>query len=281
MNKHGFLFSYSFFHVAVQHERAPRSCIQGSHLANGLISTHTDQKVFSSIHHIPLQHNPHSGLFLPMPIHLPTTFPSTLDSQLTRHYSPFSSFHSNVFDSLHFAASNPNLFPMPPPPLISNDKMPSKSTIDMRENSVTHPFHMSNVFKTFSSKNESNPFHLKSIPTTVSLPTISKLTRNDNGKEDEVSSSEEIVTLHNSAATLSSNSQSEQDIVFESAAKLLILAVKWTRSIPSFIQLSSTDQNLLLEECWAELFIIMSAQYGLPIGSKFTFNRNSIDLKVG
>lgn len=28
------------------------------------------------------------------------------------------------------------------------------------------------------------------------------------------------------------------------------------------------DQNLLLEESWAELFVIMSAQYGLPIESK-------------
>lgn len=168
---------------------------------------------------------------------------------------------------------------MPPPPLITNDKIPSKSTMNLRENSVLHPFQMSNVFKTFSSKNELNSFHLKSIPTTASLSTNSKLLRNDNGKEDEVSSSEEIVTLHNSAATLSSNSQSEQDILFESAAKLLILAVKWTRSIPSFIQLSSTDQNLLLEECWAELFIIMSAQYGLPIGSKL--HSNSIILIHG
>lgn len=88
------------------------------------------------------------------------------------------------------------------------------------------------------------------------------------GKEDEVSSSEEIVRLHSTISPTSSSHSNDPDIVFESAAKLLFLAVKWTKSIPSFNQLNAADQNLLLEECWAELFVIMSAQYGLPIGSK-------------
>lgn len=95
-----------------------------------------------------------------------------------------------------------------------------------------------------------------------------KSVKDANGKEDEVSSSEEILTLHNLPNSSTLATQNDQDIIFESAAKLLILTVKWVRSIPSFNQLSAIDQNVLLEECWAELFIIMSAQYGLPIGSK-------------
>lgn len=72
----------------------------------------------------------------------------------------------------------------------------------------------------------------------------------------------------NLPATPTASAATSQEIVFESAAKLLFLAVRWTKSIPSFNQLNANDQNLLLEESWAELFVIMSAQYGLPIESK-------------
>ncbi|KAJ9582077.1 hypothetical protein L9F63_003579, partial [Diploptera punctata] len=53
--------------------------------------------------------------------------------------------------------------------------------------------------------------------------------------------------------------------VYESAAKLLFLAVKWARSIPSFLQLSFRDQAILLEEAWSELFVLSSAQWALPV----------------
>ncbi|PSN45138.1 hypothetical protein C0J52_18292 [Blattella germanica] len=53
--------------------------------------------------------------------------------------------------------------------------------------------------------------------------------------------------------------------VYESAAKLLFLAVKWARSIPSFLQLTFRDQAILLEEAWSELFVLSSAQWALPV----------------
>lgn len=274
-----FIFSIHWLYafVAVQHERAPRSCIPNSHLSAGLIATHTDPKGFSSIHQIPL-HHPHNRLFLPMPIHLPTAFSSSLDSQLSRHYSHFNAFHPSVFDSLHFAASNGSLLAPPPPPpappslpppsLIPADTPSIEPSLESRENILTHTFHAPNAFKSLPTKNDSgsvqtSPFH---IPGTFSMP--AKSVKDANGKEDEVSSSEEILTLHNLPNSSTLATQNDQDIIFESAAKLLILTVKWVRSIPSFNQLSAIDQNVLLEECWAELFIIMSAQYGLPIGSK-------------
>lgn len=286
----GLLLSYpelnsqlTIFSSAVQHERAPRSCMPNAHLSAGLIGAHTDPKGFPSIHQLPL-HHPHNRLFLPMPIHLPTAF---TDSPLSRHYSHFNAFHPNVFDSLHFAAANGNLLapqppapagvpPLPPPPsLISTGSPPSEPSIEARENMFLHPLH---AFKALPSKNESHilqtsPFHM---PGTFPTPTH-KYTKDVNGKEDEVSSSEEILTLHSLASSSPSSAtttQNDQDIIFESAAKLLILTVKWARSIPSFNQLNVIDQNILLEECWAELFIIMSAQYGLPIGSKASLKSN-------
>ncbi|KAL7292452.1 hypothetical protein TKK_0014033 [Trichogramma kaykai] len=51
----------------------------------------------------------------------------------------------------------------------------------------------------------------------------------------------------------------------ELAAKLLFLAVKWPRSISSFLQLSYRDQAILLEESWFELFVLTAAQWNFPV----------------
>ena len=51
--------------------------------------------------------------------------------------------------------------------------------------------------------------------------------------------------------------------VYESAAKLLFMSVKWARSVPSFLQLNEGDQTLLLEDSWAQLFVIGLAQWSV------------------
>ncbi|CAG9862921.1 unnamed protein product [Phyllotreta striolata] len=53
--------------------------------------------------------------------------------------------------------------------------------------------------------------------------------------------------------------------VYESAAKLLFLAVKWAKTIPSYLQLSYRDQSILLEESWNELFVLTAAQWAFPV----------------
>lgn len=92
-----------------------------------------------------------------------------------------------------------------------------------------------------------------------------------NAKEDEVTSSEET-KLHDAPIYLPSAFAAtysfEREAMSETAAKLLFLAVKWAKSVPSFNHISVRDQNLLIEESWAELFVITSAQYGLPIDSE-------------
>ncbi|XP_055678118.1 nuclear receptor subfamily 2 group E member 1-like [Lutzomyia longipalpis] len=75
-------------------------------------------------------------------------------------------------------------------------------------------------------------------------------------KEDEVSSSEE------SAISLVSRHPQQKEAVFEFAAKLLFLAVKWAKNVPSFAQLPSRDQTILLQDSWADLFVLTAAQWG-------------------
>lgn len=276
------IFVFSFIYIilfcietAVQHERAPRSCVPNPHL-NGL-AAHLERDVFTSPQHVPLHHHhhhhPHNGLVLPMPIHLQAAFSSQLEPQLQRHYAQFGAIHSNMFDSFsHFAAAaNSNLFPPPPPLISANSSFLTKSSSDPKISPIFPPsIHASDVFKSISGRCHSDPDPIISPVTAFALP---KSKSSIDGKEDEVSSSEEISTLHSNLLSGSgSSSPNNQEIVFETAAKLLFLAVKWTKSIQSFTQLNANDQNILLEECWAELFVIMSAQYGLPIGSELTIN---------
>lgn len=135
-----------------------------------------------------------------------------------------------------------------------------------RESTILHP--IPTVLKTLYAP----PNTTVTSPSTATTLNSNRLliNRSDGAKEDEVTSSEEI-RMENLTSIQLPHTITEQEAIFESAAKLLFLAVKWAKSIPSFNQIAVRDQNLLLEDCWAELFIIMSAQYGLPIGSEYKF----------
>ncbi|CAK9831363.1 Nuclear receptor subfamily 2 group E member 1 [Anthophora retusa] len=105
-------------------------------------------------------------------------------------------------------------------------------------------------------------------------------------KEDEVTSSEEAGTIDtrieskedltstrlappivNSGSTeyISNFSILPTENIYEFAAKLLFFAVRWARSIHSFLQLPYRDQTILLEESWSELFVLTAAQWNFPV----------------
>jgi hypothetical protein len=76
-------------------------------------------------------------------------------------------------------------------------------------------------------------------------------------KENEVTSSEEIPTV-------SDRLRSTQSL-YDSATKLLFLSIRWAKSIPSFNQLTMADQKRLLNDSWAELFVIAASQWSFSI----------------
>ena len=53
--------------------------------------------------------------------------------------------------------------------------------------------------------------------------------------------------------------------VYEIAAKLLFMSVKWAKSVPSFLSLPLSDQTVLLEESWAQLFLLNMSQWSVQI----------------
>ncbi|XP_032777123.2 photoreceptor-specific nuclear receptor isoform X1 [Daphnia magna] len=63
-----------------------------------------------------------------------------------------------------------------------------------------------------------------------------------------------------------------QDNVYETAARLLFMAVKWAKSLPSFAGLPFRDQVILLEESWSELFLICAVQFCLPMDNNPLFS---------
>ncbi|KAG8185478.1 hypothetical protein JTE90_019736 [Oedothorax gibbosus] len=55
-----------------------------------------------------------------------------------------------------------------------------------------------------------------------------------------------------------------QETIYETSARLLFMAVKWAKNLPSFANLPFRDQVILLEEAWSELFLLCAVQWCLP-----------------
>ena len=53
--------------------------------------------------------------------------------------------------------------------------------------------------------------------------------------------------------------------VYESAAKILFVSIKWVKSVPSFVSLPPSDQLLLLEAAWSTIFVINIAQWNVNL----------------
>ena len=54
------------------------------------------------------------------------------------------------------------------------------------------------------------------------------------------------------------------------------MSVKWAKSVPSFLSLPLTDQTLLLEESWAQLFLLNISQWSIEIDE----GNNDFELKT-
>lgn len=96
------------------------------------------------------------------------------------------------------------------------------------------------------------------VPTVEAKKAAEPSDKNVKEKDNEVTSSEEIPSI---PAMCLKSTQS----LYESATKLLFLSIRWAKSIPSFNQLPLIEQKKLLNDSWAELFIIAASQWGLSI----------------
>ncbi|XP_046446388.1 protein dissatisfaction-like [Daphnia pulex] len=64
--------------------------------------------------------------------------------------------------------------------------------------------------------------------------------------------------------TTTTTSPGSYELLQETSARLLFMAVRWVRWLTPFQTLSRADQQLLLQESWKELFLLYLAQWSSP-----------------
>uniref|UniRef100_A0A182K0L4 NR LBD domain-containing protein n=1 Tax=Anopheles christyi TaxID=43041 RepID=A0A182K0L4_9DIPT len=288
---------------AVQHERAPRNCTPLTATVNGL-AAHGDYYAARTSFALP-----QTNLFFPLPLHITAATASGPFAPIadpSRFLSPYAaqSLAAAAANSANFDHFPP---PMPPPSSTrtttptafqptSTGLPPGSGLIQ-----VPVPLSASTVVSKSSEGSQVATTITESmfnsitgdslvLPAPPPIHSISSILSLSSAKENEVSSTGEESPPRGSGAQQQHQQQyqhsvlfpqagsttgslhtvkSETDMLLESAAKLLFLAVKWAKTVPSFLQLPANDQKLLLEEAWAELFVITAAQWGLPIDNEF------------
>ncbi|XP_034934470.1 photoreceptor-specific nuclear receptor-like isoform X2 [Chelonus insularis] len=128
------------------------------------------------------------------------------------------------------------------------------------------------------------PMPLSAIaPTTnsaaVPTPPAHQDPEDGNASEDSIDvTNEEPTTLQRNICSQlppvmsSLYSPANVETVYETSARLLFMAVKWAKNLPSFASLPFRDQVILLEEAWSELFLLNAVQWCLPLESSSLFN---------
>ncbi|CAO1408906.1 unnamed protein product [Diamesa serratosioi] len=226
---------------AVQHERAPKMTTLSP---SGLTASHN-----LSYHHSNyFTSRPHESIF-PFQMHLSAPingFP------LDNYYLP-SPYYPHLSESLNQKLTENNYKPHLMPPTSSAYNMEIGKLLS------------SNLFNRIPIVDQKNIVYKKSA--VESAETLAK--------DNEVTSSEETF-IPIPSATDTSTMKSTQAL-YDSATKLLFLAIKWAKSIPSFNQLPITDQRRLLNDSWAELFVIAAAQWGLPIDDEIIKNHPNLE----
>lgn len=224
---------FLFQFSAVQNERTPK--VHGSNVSqqSSASAANYHPTIYSG-----LNGTRHTDLIFPFPMHLPT---ANLSFPLDPYYIPNSHYYPHLTDSFNFKLTE----------TYKQNLISPTPTYNMEIGKILSNNLFSRVILNESKTEDTKPPPAKKSP-----------------KDDEVSSSEE--TNNNSIFPLQLAPNNKVDILFESATKLLFLAVKWAKSIPSFNQFSVDDQKYLLEDSWGELFVIAAAQWGLSIEEEVT-----------
>uniref|UniRef100_A0A182YGB7 Nuclear receptor subfamily 2 group E member 1 n=1 Tax=Anopheles stephensi TaxID=30069 RepID=A0A182YGB7_ANOST len=285
---------------AVQHERAPRNCTPLAATVNGL-SAHGDYYAARTSFALP-----QTNLFFPLPLHITAATASGPFAPLAdpgRFLSPYAAqslaaaaaASSTNFEH-HFSAPTPRTTATPTafqptgaglPPgsglLQVPIPLPASTTVGSKSGLANDQVGTVTITESMFNSITGDSLALPAPPPIHSISSILSLS---SAKENEVSSTGEespprsaggqpyqhqllLCPTGNGGPPVQCGGKSETDMLLESAAKLLFLAVKWAKTVPSFLQLPANDQKLLLEEAWAELFVITAAQWGLPIDNEF------------
>lgn len=193
---------------------------------------------------------PHPSFLLPF-APLPNFYLSSYDT--SRFHNSYSS--SSFWDSLNLSSYNPSI----PHTAFYKPTAISPSSPDAPLQPVTPLSFEAKLI---------NP----RTPPSTAVTTSASLE-----EEVEVTSSEEMESLHGRSASVhvsenggddgGSNTTIGADIKTESLVKIFIMVMKWIKTMPSFLQLPAADKKLMIAESWEELVIVAAAQWGLAVDS--------------
>ncbi|XP_030047401.1 photoreceptor-specific nuclear receptor [Microcaecilia unicolor] len=99
----------------------------------------------------------------------------------------------------------------------------------------------------------------------MTAETFAKLKPEDADENIDVTSNEPEHTA--TEYQMSTCHSSSPENVYETSARLLFMAVKWSKNLPVFSSLPFRDQVILLEEAWSELFLLCAIQWSMPLES--------------
>ncbi|XP_069119677.1 photoreceptor-specific nuclear receptor-like isoform X1 [Argopecten irradians] len=287
---------------AVQHERAPR-CYQYKrdtddaednkpHMFHRLGEFFERPKQFTPFHqysHTPVTmtadyghpHTPNHG-FTPVPLHitdhrLPGMFiPSMIpNANLTVRYSGGTSDGGSSASSSNSPLSNEdfnrNCSRSPSPLHNGNDRISPESNgrITPQNDIIKGEKEESLTNKSCDSPRVSSTVMTSPPQTTkvhpIVIPGVYGTSLGSDGSRFPVTNQSPFFPRFPDSNVSTNNINSNTENLFETAARLLFMSVKWARNIPSFLQLPFRDQAILLEESWSELFVLSAAQWSLPI----------------
>uniref|UniRef100_A0A336LLQ1 CSON011497 protein n=1 Tax=Culicoides sonorensis TaxID=179676 RepID=A0A336LLQ1_CULSO len=201
------------------------------------------------------------GVFGP-PVSLSMLSPSRYTSALFTPTAPF--FHHNPMTSNltvpnglsnhHHSLGNSLTLDTKLSPVIESQLRanlscnPSTPTYINQENGETSSPKSSPSSKAFNDNNDED--------------SIDVTNTNDVTVDTEVSKPESQTSLLYNQVTYN---YTQAETIYETSARLLFMAVKWAKNLPSFASLAFRDQIILLEESWAELFLLNAIQWSMPL----------------
>ena len=195
---------YFFFPIAVQHERAPKVHGTGATVHNSSNMHHYHaaggaSSLYSSRYQI-------QDFIFPFPMHLTShsfpNFPFPLDS----YYNPTPYFNINPLQAMNLKTHDLKY---------KSNQLPNTSTFSS---------------ELLAGKNMSSNLLFPQIAQPSQLSQVKIKENMQNAlKDDEVTSSEETIVKNSSSESTT--------LLFDTTKKILLSAIKWAKSIPSFQQL--------------------------------------------
>ncbi|XP_048735469.2 photoreceptor-specific nuclear receptor-like [Ostrea edulis] len=155
---------------------------------------------------------------------------------------------------------------------VQNERQP-RNTAQVRHDQIPaeldNPFIQSHVTISATHPAFSPPVSGRIFPGMSHPEPHSKLEQEESNREENIDVTnvepERNISVHPHAYPEPILYSPGQETTYECSARLLFVAIRWAKNLPSFANLPFRDQVILLEEAWSELFLLCAVQWSMPM----------------